>query len=108
MLSTKRNVHFVHRFAQAVHRISPSVSIKMCSQNFQNKIIEVISQCVERVNCQESDKRDCNLKENELLFNIIKAMSYVPTQWAIDVFVIALKVIDNSLSQKSIAIFEKF
>ena len=80
----------------------------MCSQNYQNKIIEVISQCVERVNCQESDKRDCNLKENELLFNIIKAMSYVPTQWAMDAFDIALKVIDNSLSQKSVSIFEKF
>ena len=78
LISTKRGPNFVVRLSRAVKEVKPSVVVKICWVNYQSKILEVISKEFKNISGQTQDLHFDNLKEQEVMFNYIKAISFVP------------------------------
>ncbi len=73
-------MHFVARFGRALQAVRPGTQLRLCFSNFQNKILEVIGKHLDPVHGQALDSNEANIKESEFVFQMFKAIAFVPVQ----------------------------
>ena len=81
LLATKRGPNFAVRLSRAVKEVKPQIIVKLCWVNYQSKILEVISKEFQDISGKTQDLHFENLKEQEVMFNLVKAVSFVPPQY---------------------------